>query len=72
MLCRNHGALVPYVTISVCSGKSVANLVKIAAMNNRRRFLGFVASEELFKNIGVENDIKNEFSIINESKVFGC
>lgn len=70
------GVLVPYVTISARSEKSVSNLIKIAAMNNRRRFLGFAASEELFKNIGMKNDSKNtsknKFSIIDESKVFGC
>jgi hypothetical protein len=64
------GVLVPHVTITVRSEKSAANLIKIAALNNRRRFLGFVASEELFESLGIEATPKARPKIIEEKQVF--
>jgi HPr kinase/phosphorylase len=65
------GVLVPHVTITVRSEKSVANVIKIAAMNNRRRFLGFVASEELYESLGMENSKSESIpKIIPEKEIF--
>jgi HPr kinase/phosphorylase len=64
------GVLVPYLNIKVSRGESVANIIKIAAMNNRQKFLGFVAASELLKSMGIKKS-KEKPIVVNEKELFG-
>ena len=64
------GVRVPYINILVRPGRNLANVIKNAAMNNRQRFFGFVAANELFKNLGIEgSEIKGK--VVMEKYIWG-
>lgn len=65
------GARVPYINIPVRSGRNLANIIETAAMNNRQRFLGFVASTELFASLGIEGDNGVDSEVIDEKCIWG-
>ena len=48
---------VPFVTIPVRPGRSLASIVEVAAMNNRQRRLGFNAAEELARRVDQRADL---------------
>ena len=48
------GVRVPYVDIPVKTGRNLAVIIEVAAMNNRQRKLGYNAAKELFKNLGMQ------------------
>ena len=45
---------VPFNTIPVRTGRNLAVIIEIAAMNNRQKKMGYNAARELFINLGVE------------------
>lgn len=55
---------VPSVTIPVRPGRNLASIVEVAAMNNRNRFYGYNAAQELARRVDLradtESDVKQE------------
>lgn len=45
---------VPFITIPVRTGRNLAVIIEIAAMNNRQKKMGYNAARELFISLGVE------------------
>lgn len=45
---------VPFITIPVRTGRNLAVIIEIAAMNNRQKKMGYNAARELFINLGME------------------
>lgn len=48
------GVRVPFLTIPVRTGRNLAVIIEIAAMNNRQRKMGYNAARELFINLGID------------------
>lgn len=48
------GVKVPFITIPVRTGRNLAVIIEIAAMNNRQRKMGYNAARELFISLGME------------------
>lgn len=45
---------IPFITIPVRTGRNLAVIIEIAAMNNRQKKMGYNAARELFINLGME------------------
>lgn len=48
------GVKVPFITIPVRTGRNLAVIIEIAAMNNRQKKMGYNAARELFISLGME------------------
>ncbi len=48
------GIKVPFITIPVRTGRNLAVIIEVAAMNNRQKKLGYNAARELFISLGME------------------
>lgn len=48
------GIKVPFITIPVRTGRNLAVIIEVAAMNNRQRKMGYNAARELFISLGME------------------
>ncbi|MDR1627471.1 MAG: HPr(Ser) kinase/phosphatase [Oscillospiraceae bacterium] len=48
------GIKVPYITIPVRTGRNLAVIIEVAAMNNRQRKMGYNAARELFITLGMK------------------
>ena len=51
------GNEIPLVTIPVKPGRNLAIIIEVAAMNNRQKKMGYNATYELLKNLGMDADI---------------
>lgn len=65
------GVQVPYIDIVVRPGRNAANIIEIATKNNRQRFLGFVAANELFENLGIQEENYEKSKIVNDDHLEG-
>ncbi len=48
------GIKVPFITVPVRTGRNLAVIIEVAAMNNRQRKMGYNAARELFISLGME------------------
>lgn len=48
---------IPVITIPVKPGRNLAVIIEVAAMNNRQSNMGYNASEELLRNLGMDFDV---------------
>ena len=51
------GVQVPNMVIPVMPGRNLAVIIETAAMNNRSKEMGYNASRELLKQLGLQNDV---------------
>jgi len=51
------GNEIPQMTIPVKPGRNLAIIIEVAAMNNRQKKMGYNATYELLKNLGMDADI---------------
>ena len=51
------GIKVPSLTIPVKTGRNLAIIIEVAAMNNRQKKMGYNAAQELLKQLGMVEDI---------------
>ncbi|MEG0912981.1 MAG: HPr(Ser) kinase/phosphatase [Oscillospiraceae bacterium] len=49
---------IPVITIPVKPGRNLAIIIEVAAMNNRQKMMGYNASQELLKQLGMLDDIE--------------
>ena len=54
------GIKVPSLTIPVTTGRNLAIIIEVAAMNNRQKKMGYNAAQELLKQLGMVDDIPLE------------
>lgn len=54
------GLQVPLVTIPIKPGRNLAIIIEVAAMNYRQKKMGFNATRELLKNLGLDDDMLPE------------
>lgn len=47
---------IPVITIPVKSGRNLAVIIEVAAMNNRQKEMGFNATEELLEQLGMQEE----------------
>lgn len=51
------GIKVPHTVVPVKSGRNLAVIIEVAAMNNRQKKMGYNATRELLHNLGMDEDI---------------
>ena len=54
------GIKVPSLTIPVKTGRNLAIIIEVAAMNNRQKKMGYNAAAELLQNLGLQMDKKDK------------
>ena len=54
------GIKIPSLTIPVKTGRNLAVIIEVAAMNNRQKKMGYNAAQELLKQLGMVDDIPEE------------
>ena len=51
------GNKVPSLTIPVKTGRNLAVIIEVAAMNNRQKKMGYNAAQELLRQLGMVDDL---------------
>jgi len=54
------GNKVPSLTIPVKTGRNLAVIIEVAAMNNRQKKMGYNAAQELLRQLGMVDDLPPE------------
>lgn len=54
------GIQVPIISIPVKTGRNLAVIIEVAAMNNRQKKMGYNAAKELLGNLGMDYDIPDK------------
>lgn len=53
------GIKIPFITIPVRTGRNLAIIIEVAAMNNRQKKLGYNAARELFISLGIDYPVSH-------------